>query len=210
MFRLPPDVRHFRRVLTRVEQDALICDVADVLKSAPLYRPEMPRTGQPFSVEMTNCGSLGWVSDRNGYRYQQTHPVTGLPWPEIPPRLLALWHAYGRYRAPPEACLVNHYDVNARLGSHVDADEPNRDAPVVSISLGCSATFHIGGTTRTDPKVRLTLRSGDIVVFGGRSRSAYHGIDRVLGVCEGVPIDRLIPAGGRINLTLRRVTPDPE
>ena len=162
----------------------------------------MPRSGRPFSVRMTNCGPLGWVSDKDGgYRYQATHPATGRHWPAIPSSIHRLWQALADYPHPPQACLVNHYATGTRLGSHVDADEADRLAPVVSVSLGDDAIFHVGGLRRTDPKTRLTLHSGDVVVLGGAARMAYHGIDRVIpGTCD------LVPGGGRINLTLRRVT----
>jgi alkylated DNA repair protein (DNA oxidative demethylase) len=162
----------------------------------------MPRTGKPFSITMTNCGLLGWVSDQDGgYRYQACHPLTGVPWPAMPAMLLDLWRDIAGYAAPPEACLINHYSSGTRLGSHIDADEEDFDAPVVSISLGDAAIFHIGGTTRKAAKQRLLLRSGDVVVLGGASRRAYHGLDRIQPGSSDI-----VPWGGRINLTLRRVT----
>ncbi len=184
-------------------QAALLADLASVIARAPFYRPRMPRTGKPFSVEMTNCGPLGWVSDQSGgYRYQATHPVTGAPWPPIPARLLRLWTDVADWPGPPEAALVNLYREGARLGSHVDSDEAETSAPVVSVSLGDEAVFHVGGLKRGDPKERLRLVSGDVVVLGGAARLAYHGIDKVVAGSS-----ELIPGGGRINLTMRRVTP---
>lgn len=151
---------------------------------------------------MTNCGALGWVSDKDGgYRYQPHHPVTGAPWPEMPPILLYLWREIAGYPAAPEACLINHYTGGTKLGSHIDADEEDFDAPVISISLGDNGIFHIGGTDRRAPKQRLLLRSGDVVVLGGASRRAYHGLDRIEPGTSDV-----VPRGGRINLTLRRVS----
>jgi len=151
---------------------------------------------------MTNAGPLGWVTDKDGgYRYQPTHPVTGEPWPAIPDLLTRLWDEVANYPAPPEACLINFYSAKSKLGSHVDADEEDTLAPVVSVSLGDDAAFHIGGHKRSDPKVRMVLKSGDVVVLGGAARRAYHGVDRLL-----TGTSRLVPAGGRINLTLRRVT----
>lgn len=151
---------------------------------------------------MTNCGPLGWLTDKaGGYRYQPTHPETGQPWPPIPDDILTVWRELADYPVMPEACLINHYAVSSRLGSHIDSDEADKAAPVVSISLGDDAVFHIGGLRRADPKHRLTLRSGDVVVLGGSARLAYHGVDRILpGTSD------LLPEGGRINLTLRRVT----
>jgi alkylated DNA repair protein (DNA oxidative demethylase) len=183
-------------------QAELLAAVEDVVARAPLYTPTMPNSGKPLSVRMTNCGPLGWVTDKHGgYRYQPAHPVTGAPWPQMPPALLAIWTALSRYPVPPEACLINHYDAGARLGSHVDADEDDTSAPVISISLGDDAVFHIGGKRRRDPKRRLVLRSGDVVILGGEARLAYHGIDRVIAGTSA-----LLAEGGRFNLTMRRVT----
>lgn len=198
-----PGFRHLAGYLDREGQAALLALVRAVMAEAPLYCPTMPRTGRPFSVRMTNCGSLGWVSDKaGGYRYQPLHPLTGRPWPPMPALLLAIWEDVGLYPAPPEACLVNYYGSGARMGSHRDEDEQDTAAPVVSISLGDDATFHIGGLARSDPKRRLTLRSGDVVVLGGAARMAYHGVDRVhAGTSD------LLAEGGRLNLTLRRVSP---
>ena len=162
----------------------------------------MPRSGKAFSVLMSNCGPLGWVSDRDGgYRYQETHPGTGRRWPQIPELLSEVWNAVADYRAPPEACLINYYAPGAKLGSHRDQDEDDARAPVVSVSLGDDATFHIAGARRSDPKRRLVLRSGDVFVLGGAARDFYHGIDRIhAGTSD------LMQEGGRLSLTLRRVT----
>ena len=196
-----PGFRYLPAHLDQARQQALIATVFQVAAVAPFYKPSMPKTGKPFSVGMTNCGTLGWVSDKDGgYRYQQTHPVTAEPWPAMPAAILDLWHDLAGFPAPPEACLINHYVAGTRLGSHVDADEAETAAPVISVSLGDDAVFHIGGLRRVDPKSRMTLRSGDIVVLGGTARLAYHGLDRIVpGTSE------LVPMGGRINLTLRRV-----
>ncbi len=198
----PHGFDHLRGHLDVPRQQALMRDVAVVVAAAPLYRPSMPRTGKPFSVLMTNCGTLGWVSDRDGgYRYQSAHPETGRPWPAMPASLVALWQEIARYPHPPQACLVNHYEPGTKLGSHVDADEEATEAPVLSISLGDTAVFHIGGLLRTDPKIKLELHSGDVVVLGGGARLAYHGLDRIRPGTSDI-----VPWGGRINLTLRRVT----
>jgi alkylated DNA repair protein (DNA oxidative demethylase) len=182
-------------------QRKLVAEVLAEIGRAPLYRPVMPRTGKPLSVMMTNFGSQGWMSDRAGYRYQAHHPETGMPWPAIPQTLLDLWNGVSGYAAPPEACLVNRYAPGARMGLHVDADEDAKDAPVVSVSLGDRALFRVGGLQRNDPTSSLRLASGDVVVLGGASRHAYHGIDRIYPGTS-----QLVPGGGRINLTLRRVT----
>ena len=142
-----------------------------------------------------------YVSDRDGgYRYQATHPQTGLPWPAMPRQLTDLWDEVADFLPRPEACLINYYAQAARMGSHRDADEEDLSAPVVSVSLGDDAVFHVGGPRRGDAKRRVTLRSGDVVVLGGAARLAYHGIDRI------VPgTSTLLAEGGRLNLTLRRV-----
>lgn len=199
----PPGFRHLPGHLDGAAQASLLGDVRAIIAEAPLYVPEMPRTGKAMSVRMTNAGPLGWVTDRTrGYRYQATHPVTGMPWPAIPPAVLAVWDELADYPLPPEACLVNFYAAAARMGLHQDADEQDFAAPVVSISLGDDCRFRIGGRNRTDPTTSLRLRSGDVVVLGGESRLAFHGVDRIYAGTSA-----LLAEGGRINLTLRRVTP---
>ena len=181
-------------------QAALAREVAALLAQAPPFTPRMPRSGKPFSVRMSNGGPLGWVSDARGYRYQAEHPDTGAPWPPIPPGALSAWALAG-VAEPPQACLVNLYDGAARMGLHQDRDERSA-APVVSISLGDECLFRVGGLARRDPTRSVRLRSGDVVVIGGPSRLAFHGVDRVYAGASTLP-----PHGGRINLTLRRVDP---
>jgi len=187
--------------LSENTQKDLVKIVLEILEEAPLFRPVMPRTGTPFSVMMSNFGPLGWVSDRAGYRYQPDHPVTRRPWPALPPELLDIWDAAGGYATPPEACLINVYRQDARMGLHQDRDEADLAAPVVSISLGDRALFRYGGARRASPTRSAWLTSGDVVVLAGESRLAFHGIDRIVPGSSG-----LVPGGGRINLTLRRVT----
>ncbi|MGE0699564.1 MAG: alpha-ketoglutarate-dependent dioxygenase AlkB [Hyphomicrobiaceae bacterium] len=193
---------HHSQYLDRAAQEALLAAVRPIVARAPFHVPAMPRSGKPLSVRMTNCGSLGWITDKEGgYRYEPRHPATGEPWPPLPKVLLDLWAKLGGYPAPPEACLVNYYGDDARLGSHVDQDEADGAAPVLSVSLGDDCIFHIGGRRRGDPRTRITLRSGDVVILAGEARRAYHGVDRILpGTSD------LLTEGGRINLTLRRVT----
>ncbi len=188
--------------LDRAAQDEMLAAVRAVVAAAPLYVPRMPRTGKPMSVRMTNCGALGWVTDaERGYRYQATHPETGAPWPPIPGIIMKAWRDLGGYPHPPEACLVNYYAPDARMGLHQDKDEQDFAAPVVSLSLGDTGLFRVGGLKRSDPTVSLRLASGDAVVLGGEGRLAFHGVDRILPATS-----TLLPEGGRINLTLRRVT----
>ena len=193
---------YFENKLDSVAQAGLLREVRTIIGEAPLYVPTMPRSGRPMSVRMTNAGALGWVTDKEGgYRYQAVHPHTGAPWPQIPKRLLDLWTELADYPHPPEACLVNYYADAARMGLHQDRDEDDFDAPVLSVSLGDSAIFRVGGTTRKGPSRTVELKSGDVVVLGGADRLAYHGVDRVLPGTSG-----LLDEGGRFNLTLRRVT----
>ena len=172
-----------------------------LLVEAPPFQPTMPRTGRPFTVRMSNCGPLGWVSDVGGYRYQTVHPETGRPWPAIPPTLLRIWTALSGYGHPPEACLINVYESGARMGLHQDRDEQTFDAPVLSVSLGDSSVFRIGGLARRDATRSFKLMSGDVLVLGGPARLAFHGIDRIWPGTS-----TLLSSGGRINLTMRRVT----
>jgi DNA oxidative demethylase len=188
-------------LLDRAAQTALLDAVLAAQTQAPFYRPTMPGNGTPFSVQMTNLGPLGWVSDRDGgYRYQATHPVTGQPWPDMPAALLDIWSQVSNYPHPPQACLVNLYKDGAKMGLHVDASEQAKDAPVVSISLGDTAIFRLGGPQRGGKTASFRLASGDVMVLGGPSRHCYHGIDRVL-----LGSSTLIDGGGRINLTMRVV-----
>jgi alkylated DNA repair protein (DNA oxidative demethylase) len=197
---IAPGVMLWRERFSKADQKKLLDEVFARIEQAPFYRPVMPPSGRAFSVEETNFGPLGWVSDRTGYRYQAAHPVTAKPWPDIPSALIALWREIAD--APdPECCLVNLYRGDAHMGLHQDKDERALTAPVVSVSLGDEALFRIGGSARRGPTQSVPLSSGDVVMFGGPSRLAYHGIDRIRGGSSS-----LIPGGGRINLTLRRVT----
>lgn len=198
---IAPGVVHWPGYLSAEAQLALVGDLREVARQAPFFQPRMPKTGRPFSVRMTNCGSLGWVSDESGYRYQQLHPETGAPWPPMPAVLPEAWRELTGYPHEPEACLVNFYEANAKMGLHQDRDEQDFDAPVLSLSLGDTAIFRIGGTVRGGKTQSLKLSSGDALLFGGEARLAYHGIDRILAGSSS-----LLPQGGRINLTLRRVT----
>jgi alkylated DNA repair protein (DNA oxidative demethylase) len=188
--------------LDRADQEALLAAVREAIQEAPLYTPTMPRSGQPLSVRMTNCGALGWVSDAGGYRYQPTHPMNGRPWPAIPELALRAWRDLAGDAPPPEACLINVYAPTARMGLHQDRDEKDFSVPVLSLSLGDTCLFRVGGTHRGDPTRSFRLASGDAVVLGGEARLAFHGVDRILPGTS-----TLLPEGGRINLTLRRVRP---
>jgi DNA oxidative demethylase len=195
-----PGLRYLPGFLGPEDQKRLVDMLRAAVAEAPLTTPVMPRTGRPFTVRMTNLGSLGWVSDRAGYRYQPTHPDTGRPWPPIPAMVLDVWRKVAGYPHEPEACLVNFYHGGAKMGLHRDEDEEDFSAPVVSISLGDTAVFRMGGPERGGKTESFKLSSGDVLVMGGEARLCYHGIDRVL-----TGTSSLLKDGGRINLTLRRV-----
>jgi alkylated DNA repair protein (DNA oxidative demethylase) len=187
--------------MDRARQVELLAALREVLAAAPLFTPRMPISGRPFTVRMSNCGPLGWVSDTSGYRYAAAHPETHQSWPPIPAMLLSTWNELGRYAHAPEACLINFYGPTAKMGLHQDRDEDDFDAPVVSLSLGDSCLFRVGGRKRGDPTRSFRLHSGDALVLGGSARLAFHGVDRILPGTS-----TLLPERGRFNLTLRRVT----
>lgn len=198
---LPEGLKYLAGYLDRATQESIVASVREVVAEAPLYVPVMPGSGRPMSVRMTNCGTLGWVTDKErGYRYQGTHPVTGKLWPAIPAELIALWDAVAGYPKPPQACLVNFYADDARMSLHQDKDEKDLAAPVVSLSLGNTCLFRVGGLDRRDSTKSFKLASGDVVVLGGASRLCFHGVDRIYPSTS-----TLLKNGGRINLTLRRV-----
>lgn len=198
---LAPGLSYVPGYLDGAAQAGLLAEIERALAEGPWYRPRMPRSGRPLSVQMTNCGPLGWVSDERGYRYQARHPTTGRPWPAIPETALRAWAELCAYPHPPEACLVNFYDASAKLGQHQDHDEEDLSAPVISLSLGATCVFRYGGVSRRDPTHKLELHSGDAIVLGGPARLIYHGVDKIRAGSSD-----LVPGGGRINLTLRRVT----
>ncbi|MGB0496696.1 MAG: alpha-ketoglutarate-dependent dioxygenase AlkB family protein [Rubricella sp.] len=185
-------------LLTPSAQKAMLEDVREIVRAAPLFTPVTPG-GRPMRVRMTSAGRYGWCSDRRGYRYESRHPAGGA-WPPIPRSILDTWFAVSGTDRLPDCCLVNHYAEDARMGLHQDRDEADFAYPVVSISLGATATFRIGGTRRQDPTRSFPLASGDVLVLEGPARLAFHGVDRIR---KGP--NPLTPGGGRINLTLRVV-----
>jgi alkylated DNA repair protein (DNA oxidative demethylase) len=193
-------------------QNRILADIEAVLEAVPLYRPRMPKSGKPLSVRMSNCGPLGWVTDEAGYRYQPTHPEIGRPWPAIPQALLTVWRELAVNAPAPECCLINHYDGAARMGLHQDKDEHEFHAPVVSLSFGDTCLFRLGGRRRSDPTRSFPLSSGDALVLAGDARLAFHGVDRIMPgtstlLSRSDLPQSIWPQDGRINLTLRRVTP---
>lgn len=184
-------------------QAELLDEVRALIAMAPLFVPRMPRSDRAFSVRMSNAGTLGWVSDKKGYRYQENHPVTGAPWPVMPAFLSDLWESLTGGVATAECCLINYYSgAGAKMGLHRDQDEEEPNAPVVSLSLGDTALFRIGGLQRRDPTRSFRLASGDVLILKDDARHAFHGVDRIIAGSS-----RLLAEGGRFNLTLRRVRP---
>ena len=183
---------------------ALKDDVARVTAAAP-FRHLITPGGFRMSVAMTNCGELGWVSDRRGYRYDPVDPESGLRWPALPESLRELARdaaaRAGHADFTPDACLVNRYAAGARLSMHQDRDEKDLRAPIVSVSLGLPAVFLWGGDERADKARRVPLHHGDVVVWGGPSRLRFHG---VLALKDG---EHPFAGGHRINLTFRKVRP---
>ncbi len=197
----PPGFAHYPLYFDTEQQQALIAAVRYGVRQAPFWRPAMPGTGQPLSVVMSNFGSLGWVSDKaRGYRYEPVHPKTGRPWPPMPKLLQDLWRDVTHYPDLPEACLINWYREGSKMGAHIDNDEHDAAAPIVSVSLGDPALFRMGGPKRGGPTKGLKLFSGDVVVMGGESRFCYHSVSKIF-----YGESALVPKGGRINLTMRRV-----
>lgn len=185
--------------LAPAAQRAMVGELRTVARAAPFFRP-VTRFGRPMSVQMTSAGACGWVSDRRGYRYEPRHP-SGVPWPPVPPSVLAVWREVAQSDRDPDCCLVNLYRDGARMGLHQDRDEADFSFPVLSISLGDDALFRIGGTERGGPTASHWLKSGDILLLGGPARLAFHGIDRVRQGSSD-----LLEGGGRLNVTCRVVT----
>jgi alkylated DNA repair protein (DNA oxidative demethylase) len=189
------------RGLARPVESALIEALRDIVKRAP-FRHMMTPGGHRMSVAMTNCGSVGWVTDRSGYRYDTNDPESKEPWPQMPPSFREL-AAQAAARAgfggfAPDACLINRYLPGARMSLHQDKDENDLGAPIVSVSLGLPATFLFGGVKRSDKPRRFRLEHGDIAVWGGPARLAFHG---VAPLAEG---EHALMERQRINLTFRK------
>ncbi|MBB5700955.1 alkylated DNA repair protein (DNA oxidative demethylase) [Ochrobactrum daejeonense] len=183
------------------DEDAILKAVGEVSAAAP-FRHMVTPGGYRMSVAMTNCGSVGWVTDRTGYRYSPADPETGKPWPDMPQAFLALARSAAKQAGypdfSPDACLINRYEPGAKLSLHQDKDEQDFSSPIVSVSLGLPATFQFGGLKRTDPVLKHVLSHGDVVVWGGPSRLFHHGI---LALKRG---DHEKTGHVRINLTFRK------
>ena len=192
------DVRIFKGYFDADRQADLVTEIRKVVTKAPLFSPMTPY-GKPMTVRMTSAGRYGWVSDRSGYRYSDTHP-DGQVWPEIPEIVRNAWSDITQLDRLPDCCLINYYGEVARMGMHQDRDEANFDWPVLSVSLGDEGLFRVGNSERGGKTESIWLQSGDAVILGGVARLVYHGVD---GIKFGS--SSLLPKGGRINLTLRVV-----
>jgi DNA oxidative demethylase len=179
----------------------LLAELSDIVAQSP-FRHMVTPGGHQMSVAMTNCGSLGWVTDRSGYRYDASDPETGKPWPAMPPSFRELARQAAAQAGfdgfSPDACLVNRYQPGARMSLHQDKDEHDFGAPIVSVSLGLPAIFLFGGLTRADKPRRFRLEHGDIAVWGGPARLRFHG---VAPLADG---EHALMGRQRINLTFRK------
>lgn len=189
------------RGLISSHEQQLLHEIQNILNLAPLRQVTTP-SGLKMSVTMSNCGDVGWVSDRRGYRYETRDPDTGQPWPSLPALFIQLAQnsaaLAGYPNFSPDACLINRYVPGARMSLHQDKDERDFNAPIVSVSLGLPAVFLFGGLQRVDKALRIGLEHGDIVVWGGSNRLAFHGI---APLAEG---QHPLLGSQRINLTFRK------
>jgi len=195
---------HFKSKLSLKQQQEILEAVRTVVREAPLFIPTMPHRGTSFGYRMSNCGQLGWVSDRSGYRYQVHHPATRKLFPAIPELIrelaITLADEAGWSDFRPETCLINFYQKGESLGLHQDNTEQNLKAPIISISLGDAGVFLLGGKQRIDPTKKYILQSGDCLVMAGKSRLYFHGFAGILPNTSS-----LLKNGGRINLTIRQI-----
>jgi DNA oxidative demethylase len=181
----------------------LLNEIQAVITVSP-FRTVATPMGKSMSVEMTNCGDVGWVSDRNGYRYETIDPLTSLAWPAMPVLFAEIANAAGAQAGfpdfHPDACLINRYAVGSKMGLHQDRDEQDFTQPIVSVSLGLPITFNFGGNSRSDATTKTMLSHGDVVVFGGQSRLAFHGVGTLR---RG---QHALTGPYRFNLTFRRAS----
>ena len=198
---LAPGAVVLHEFLSEEQSRQLVALIGEIATVSP-FRHMAVRGGRRMSVAMTSCGALGWISDESGYRYSRLDPLTGKPWPEMPPEFLELASRAASEAAftkfLPDACLINRYTPGAQMGLHQDRDEKDAGAPIVSVSLGLPATFLFGGSRRSERPHRIPLQSGDVVVFGGPSRLAYHGIGKL---ASG---EHPLSGRSRLNLTFRK------
>ena len=183
----------------------LFANVEEMVRQAPM-RYMTTKMGFNMSAKMTNCGALGWVSDRKGYRYSAIDPLTSRPWPAMPALFASLATQVAQHvgfnNFHPDACLINQYKVGASMGLHQDIDEKDFSQPIVSVSLGLPATFLFGGQARTDKPIKIALTHGDIIVWGGKSRKHFHGIMPIKK--QGLSLFDDTLGEFRVNLTFRK------
>lgn len=194
---------HLQKFISIEEQKNIVSQLRGTIKTNPLYVPQTP-SGKSYSIQMTNFGSLGWLPN---YTYGDRHPVTDQPWPAIPDSIIELVDRLKRkdhisHEFQPQAMLLNVYKPDSKLGLHQDKDELNKEAPIVSLSFGESATFLLGGMKRQDPTREIRLESGDAFILANENRMRFHGVKCILP--NTAPAD-LMKKTVRINLTLRQV-----
>jgi len=197
-----PDGLIYKENYLNIIQQEKIFDTIKILKKSAPFRKLTTKSGKSFSAKITNCGDYGWWSDLKGYRYTKTDPDTNLPWPPMPKYLLNTIKNFvktSNYKYfSPNSCLINFYESNDKMGIHQDKDEVNLKHPIITISIGASADFIIGGFSRSEKKMVLNLKSGSILILGGKSRMRFHGIKKIHNHTS--PIFSL---KGRISLTFR-------
>lgn len=194
---LPSGFTLLKNHLTREQQENLVIELRQVVKQSPLFIPTL--YGNPFRYQMTNCGELGWIVENDVYKYVDKHPITGKAWPKIPDSLIKLSRELLGDNFKVQCCLINLYGKDSTLGLHVDKTE-KVSKPVISISLGDSATFLMGGLRKNNKVERITLNSGDIVILADAARSSWHGIEKI-----DFGSSNLLKNHGRLNLTIRQV-----
>jgi DNA oxidative demethylase len=194
---LPAGFSLFKSCLDRAQQENLVIELRQIVKKSPLYTPTLG--GNPFNLQMSNCGEFGWVVENDVYKYVDKHPVTGNPWPPIPNSLIKLCLELLGNNFKPQSCLINLYGEHSKLGLHVDKTE-KVSKPIISVSLGDTATFLMGGIKKNNRVERINLSSGDVLILSDAARLSWHGIEKIhFGSSD------LLKHGGRLNLTIRQV-----
>lgn len=193
---------HLKHYLNLPQQRRFLELARQIASTSPLFQPLM-YSGKKINCQMTSCGDFGWISDRNGYRYDRLHPSTHKPFPPMPKEFsdlaIKIAKSVGEFDYKPQSCLINYYQKSGKLGIHQDNTEHNLLPAIISISLGDDAIFAIGGKKYSDPVSEITLKSGDVFVLHGDSRLFFHGIKKI------IPSSNLLKNGGRLNLTIRQV-----
>jgi alkylated DNA repair protein (DNA oxidative demethylase) len=208
-----PDVWLLKNYVA-LNETSILQDLASVIKQAPLRNMLTPM-GFAMSAAMTNCGDLGWLSDRKGYRYDAINPINNLAWPKMPESFLALAKQAATLAGfsdfLPDACLINQYKIGASMGLHQDKNEMDFTQPIVSVSLGLPAIFLFGGAQRRDKPLKVPLQHGDVLVWGNKARLNFHGILAVksnqnsnLNSVAHTDLNHAYLNQHRVNLTFRK------